>query len=144
MCRGDLSTPHSVYELQPSDRAALIVCAQYDPAKNAIAQNSRYSKADAISLLLEYERRLRFFVKLRQPHIRVNAGQQRRAFRKAQFKYSIEIVGRDWPHRRLGAPRNSPPFIQNTALNRPGRSVESDWIGKIEITSRFDQSEVHT
>lgn len=72
--RRDFRTPHSVDELQPGYGAALVVGAQYDPAKNAIAQNSGYCKADAISLLLKYERRL-FLVELGQSNIAINSGQ---------------------------------------------------------------------
>ena len=91
--RRDLCAPHSINELQPGDRAALIVGTQYYSTKNSIAQKSRYRKADAISLLLRHERRLLFFVKLRQPNIGINSGQQRCAFRETEFEYSIEIVG---------------------------------------------------
>lgn len=89
--RGDFCAPHSVDELQPGYGAALVVGAQNDPTKNAIAQNSRYCKADAISLLLKCERRL-FLIELRQSNIAINSGQQRRALCETELKNSIKIV----------------------------------------------------
>ena len=85
--------PHSVEELQSGNGAALIIGTQHNPTKYAIAQNSRYGEADAVSLLLEYERRLLSFIELGQPNIGINAGQQRYTFRETKFEYSIEIFG---------------------------------------------------
>ncbi len=91
--RRNFCASHPIDELQPGNGTAFVVGAQYDPAKNAIAQNSRHRKTDAISLLLKYKRRLLSFIELRQPNIGVNPGQQRRAFREAKLEYSIEVVG---------------------------------------------------
>ncbi|MDA9520881.1 hypothetical protein XI06_10975 [Bradyrhizobium sp. CCBAU 11434] len=93
MRRRNFCAPHSVDELQSGNGAAFIIGAQHDPTKYAIAQSSRYGKADAISLLLEYERRLFPFIELGQPNIGINAGQQRCTFRETKFEYSIEIFG---------------------------------------------------
>ena len=141
--RRDFCAPHSVDELQSGNGAALIIGAQHDAAKNSIAQNSRHRMADAISLLLNYKRRLFLLVQFGQSNIGINSGQQRCAFREAKFKYSIEIVGRDWADRRLSTPRNSSLLIQDAALHRTSWPVEGDRIGKIEIASGFNQSEIH-
>lgn len=142
--RGDFCASHSVDELQSGNGAALVVGTQYDPAKNAIAQNSGYRKTDAISLLFKYERRLLSFIELRQANIGINPRQKRCAFREAKFEYSIEIARRDWADCRLSTPRNSPLLIQDAAFHRTSWPAEGDRISKIEVTSGFNQSEIHS
>jgi len=142
--RRNFCAPHSVDKLQSGNGAALIIGTQHNPTKYAIAQNSGYGKADAISLLLEYEGRLLCFIELSQPNIRIQSGQQRRPFRETKFEYSIEIFGRDWADCRLSATRNSPLLIQDPAFNRTSWPVERDRIGKIEIGPGLDQREIHS
>src|SRR5438309_2183528 len=55
---GHLRTPHSVDELQPGDRATLVIGAEHNAAENPVTQDSRDGQANAIALLIEPERRL--------------------------------------------------------------------------------------
>jgi hypothetical protein len=103
---------------------------------------SSISDANAVALLVKFERRL-LLTKTRRRSGVIESGQQRCTFLKAKINYSVEIAWRDWTDRRLSASGNPSLVIENALLYWSFSSVERDWIGKIEIASGFNQSEIH-
>lgn len=134
---------HSIDELQPGNGTTLIISAQYDTAKDAIAQNSRDSQTNTIALLFEPELHL-CLIEIKLSDISIKPRQQRCTLGQTEFAYSVEIVRRDWPDCRLGTPRNSSLLIQDAPLHRTIWPVERNRIGKVEITSGFNQGEIHS
>src|SRR5262249_45925753 len=137
-----LRTSTSIDELKPSDGTALVICAQDDTTEHAVAQYPRYSKANAVALLVQSKRRL-LLVKASGRHVVVKPRQQRCALSEAQLDYFPEIFGRDWTNCRLSASGNPALIIKDPLLDGSRRSAEGNRVREIEITSRFNQRQMH-
>lgn len=72
----DLGTPHTVNELQPGNSATLIIGTEHDTAENSIAQDSRHSQADTVTLLFERKWRL-ILVEIERPDVIIAPRQKR-------------------------------------------------------------------
>src|SRR5882724_11268544 len=117
MRRVDLRTTKAVDELQPGDRAALVIGAQDNAAEDAVSHDPRNGEVHAVALLVEFKGRLLLLKSGRQLRL-VAPREQRRVLLEAQRDDALEIVRRDWTDGRLRAAGDSPLVVQNTPLHR--------------------------
>src|SRR5438477_1389110 len=142
MRRGDLRTTEAIDELQPSDRAALVICAQDNAAEDTVSHDSRNGEVHTVALLIELEGRLLLLKSGRQLRL-VAPREQWRVLLEAQRDDADEIVRRDWTDGRLGAAGDAPMFVQNAPLHRSDRISEWDGMSEVEIASGLDHGQVH-
>ncbi|MFX8995764.1 hypothetical protein ABTN26_18705, partial [Acinetobacter baumannii] len=78
------------------------ISTEHDTAENSIAQDSRHSQADTVTLLFERKWRL-ILVEIERPDVIIAPRQQRYDLRKTNLANSIEVLTRDRTDGRLSA-----------------------------------------
>ncbi len=138
-----LGATSTIDQPETGNGAALIIGAQNYPPEDAIANDTRCGKDDTTAFLVEEEGRL---LLLEFSHgLRLSdSGKQWKIFIKTEPDDALEILGRQGAHCGLSTPRDFSAIIQKPALDESIRILKGNRICEVQITTRFDQSQVHT